>query len=170
MNLDLQAHFTNLTFGKNSKVTYTGMAWSRGEILETVEYSTDDGQTWHEVSYEVIEGELSSYETFEFMFTINREILPLGTNMVIIRAIDDSGASSLIDWEQVEGGGNVDAMAGESSLGRIVFLSIFALAVALFGVFVFIQKRVDEPHELISSSNIPSVVYNQPLDAEIIDD
>ncbi|MGY8755188.1 MAG: S8 family serine peptidase [Candidatus Poseidoniales archaeon] len=170
MNLDLQAHFTNTAVGKNGEVAYTGMAWSRGDVIETVEYSLDDGQTWIEVSYEIVEGDLTSYETFSFMFKIDSNLLPIGTNMVILRSIDDSGASSLIDWEQVEGGGKINAMAGEFSMSRIVFLSIFALAVASFGVFVYIQKRVDEPHELISSSNIPSVVYNQPLDAEIIDD
>jgi subtilisin family serine protease len=168
MNLDLQAHFTNTSTGRYGEVTYTGMAWSRGAILEMVEYSVDDGQTWSEVSYEVVEGELTSYETFAFTFTIDSDILPLGTNMVIIRAIDDSGASSLIDWEQVEGGGEVNAMAGAFSMGRILFLSIFAIAVASFGVFVFIQKRVDEPHELVLASNIPAIVSDQPLEAELI--
>ena len=35
--------------------------------MEKIEYSTDGGETWTDL-YESVEGAMSTYESFEFMF------------------------------------------------------------------------------------------------------
>ena len=173
MNLDLQVHIENIS-SQGTVNTYTGLAWSRGAAMETIEYSTDGGETWTEVVYESVNGTLNTYESFEFQFVVDTDKLPDGYNMIIVRGVDTDGASSMISWDSVVGGGNVDSMGSGSSLGRTLFIAIFAFAVLAFGAWVAVQQRVDEPLQFAIAAgeiqNVPSAVDDEPLDAMIMDD
>ena len=173
MNLDLQVHIENIST-QGTVNTYTGLAWSRGAVMEKIEYSTDGGETWTEVMYESVEGAMSTYESFEFMFTVDTDNLPSGYNMIIVRGVDADGASSMISWDSVVGGGNVDAMSSGDSLGRTLFIATVAFAVIIFGVWVAMNQREDEPLQLAvvseKSGDIPLPDDGQPLEAVLVED
>ena len=173
MNLDLQVHIENIST-QGTVNTYTGLAWSRGAAMEKIEYSTDGGETWTEVMYESVEGAMSTYESFEFMFTVDTDNLPSGYNMIIVRGVDADGASSMISWDTVVGGGNVDAMGSGDSLGRTLFIATVTLAVIIFGVWVAINQREDEPLQLAvvseKSGDIPLPDDEAPLEAVLVED
>ena len=174
MNLDLQVHIDNITEGTDGMNTYTGLAWSRGEVLESIEFSIDDGETWTEVVYESHNGSLTTYEAFQFQFSVNVKTLPEGYNLIMVRGIDSEGASSMIGWDSVEGGGQMETMADANSLGRILFISVAGLAIAAFGVWVFIHQRVEDPFSLVLNDvavqGIPEAMGEEPLEAIIIED
>ena len=173
MNLDLQVHIENIST-QGTVNTYTGLAWSRGAAMEKIEYSTDGGETWTEVMYESVEGAMSTYESFEFMFTVDTDNLPSGYNMIIVRGVDGDGASSMISWDTVVGGGNVDAMGSGDSLGRTLFIATVTFAVIIFGVWVAINQREDEPLQLAvvseKSGDIPLPDDEVPLEAVLVED
>ena len=173
MNLDLQVHIENIS--ENGLLnTYTGIAWTRGASMEKIEYSTDGGETWTEVVYESVNGTLSTYESFEFQFTVNTGNLPSGYNMIIVRGVDSDGASSLISWDSVLGGGNLDTLGSGDSLGRTLFIAIFAFAVIAFGVWVAIQQKVEEPFAFdnitTEGQDIPPPIDGAPLEATIVEE
>ena len=173
MNLDLQVHIENIS--ENGLLnTYTGIAWTRGAAMEKIEYSTDGGETWTEVVYESVNGTLSTYESFEFQFTVNTGNLPSGYNMIIVRGVDSDGASSMISWDSVLGGGNLDTLGSGDSLGRTLFIAIFAFAVIAFGVWVAIQQKVDEPFAFdnitTEGQDIPPPIDDEPLEATIVEE
>ena len=173
MNLDLQVHIENIS-SEGTVNTYTGLAWSRGAVMEKIEYSTDGGETWTEVVYKPVEGALSTYESFEFKFTVDTDNLPSGYNMIIVRGVDADGASSMISWDSVVGGGNVISMASGDSFGRTMFIATVGLVVILFGAWVAIRKNSDEPLQLAVISEkaeaTPPPIDGEPLEAVIIDD
>tara|TARA_B100001778_G_scaffold20728_2_gene15534 strand:+ start:72 stop:2204 length:2133 start_codon:yes stop_codon:yes gene_type:complete len=173
MNLDLQVHIENIS-SEGTVNTYTGLAWSRGAVMEKIEYSTDGGETWTEVVYKPVEGALSTYESFEFKFTVDTDNLPSGYNMIIVRGVDADGASSMISWDSVVGGGNVISMASGDSFGRTMFIATVGLVVILFGAWVAIRKNSDEPLQLAVISEkaeaAPPPIDGEPLEAVIIDD
>ena len=173
MNLDLQVHIENIS-SEGTVNTYTGLAWSRGAVMEKIEYSTDGGETWTEVVYKPVEGALSTYESFEFKFTVDTDNLPSGYNMIIVRGVDADGASSMISWDSVVGGGNVISMASGDSFGRTMFIATVGLAVISFGAWVAIRKNSDEPLQLAVISEkaeaTPPPIDGEPLEAVIIDD
>ena len=173
MNLDLQVHIENIS-SEGTVNTYTGLAWSRGAVMEKIEYSTDGGETWTEVVYKPVEGALSTYESFEFKFTVDTDNLPSGYNMIIVRGVDADGASSMISWDSVVGGGNVISMASGDSFGRTMFIATVGLAVITFGAWVAIRKNSDEPLQLAVISEkaeaTPPPIDGEPLEAVIIDD
>ena len=173
MNLDLQVHIENIS-EDGLLNTYTGIAWTRGAAMEKIEYSTDGGETWAEVMYESINGTLSTYESFEFQFTVNTGNLPSGYNMIIVRGVDSDGASSMISWDSVLGGGNLDTLGSGDSLGRTLFIAIFAFAVIAFGVWVAIQQKVEEPFAFdnitTEGQDIPPPIDGEPLEATIVEE
>ena len=173
MNLDLQVHIENIS-SEGTVNTYTGLAWSRGAVMEKIEYSTDGGETWTEVVYKPVEGALSTYESFEFKFTVDTDNLPSGYNMIIVRGVDADGASSMISWDSVVGGGNVISMGSGDSFGRTMFIETVGLAVISFGAWVAIRKNSDEPLQLAVISEkaeaTPPPIDGEPLEAVIIDD
>ena len=173
MNLDLQVHIENIST-QGTVNTYTGLAWSRGAAMEKIEYSTDGGETWTEVMYESVEGALSTYESFEFKFTVDTDKLPSGYNMIIVRGVDSDGASSMISWDTVLGGGNVLSMGSGDSFGRTMFIAVVAFAVIIFGVWVAISQREDEPLQLAviseKSSDVPPPDDGDPLEAVLVED
>ena len=173
MNLDLQVHIENIS-EDGLLNTYTGIAWTRGAAMEKIEYSTDGGQTWTEVMYESVNGTLSTYESFEFQFTVNTGNLPSGYNMIIVRGVDSDGASSMISWDSVLGGGNLDTLGSGDSLGRTLFIAIFAFAVIAFGVWVAIQQKVEEPFAFdnitTGGQDIPPPIDDEPLEATIVEE
>ena len=173
MNLDLQVHIENIS-SEGTVNTYTGLAWSRGAVMEKIEYSTDGGETWTEVVYKPVEGALSTYESFEFKFTVDTDNLPSGYNMIIVRGVDADGASSMISWDSVVGGGNVISMGSGDSFGRTMFIATVGLVVILFGAWVAIRKNSDEPLQLAVISEkaeaAPPPIDGEPLEAVIIDD
>ena len=173
MNLDLQVHIENIS-SEGTVNTYTGLAWSRGAVMEKIEYSTDGGETWTEVVYKPVEGALSTYESFEFKFTVDTDNLPSGYNMIIVRGVDADGASSMISWDSVVGGGNVISMGSGDSFGRTMFIATVGLAVISFGAWVAIRKNSDEPLQLAVKSEkaeaTPPPIDGEPLEAVIIDD
>ena len=173
MNLDLQVHIENITEDGGMN-TYTGIAWSRGAAMEKIEYSTDGGETWTEVMYESVNGTLSSYQSFEFQFKVNTNSLPSGYNMVIVRGVDTEGSPSMIDWDTVIGGGDLSTLGSGDSLGRTLFIATVGIAIIAFGAFVAIRQSGDEPLQLAvmseKSEQIPDVVDDEPIEAEIIDD
>jgi hypothetical protein len=142
--------------------------------MEKIEYSVDDGETWIEVMYESVNGSMSTYESFQFQFVVDTDLLPEGYNMIIVRGVDDTGASSMISWDTVLGGGNLESMGSGESLGRMLFIIVFGFAVMAFGAWVAIQKRVDEPFELAyavgNNDEIPSLVNDEPLEATLIEE
>lgn len=170
MNLDLQVHIENIS-STGSINTYTGIAWSRGEVMEKIEYSTDGGNTWKEVSYELTNGTLSQYESFEFQFTIDTDYLPSGYNMVIVRGVSESGQSSMISWDSVVGGGQLESLSSSSSFGRIAFISIVGFAILLFGAWVALGQK-DEENIFVTSSESTDLDYEDeiPIEAELIED
>ena len=173
MNLDLQVHIENIS-SQGTVNTYTGLAWSRGAAMEMIEFSTDGGETWTEVMYESVDGALSTYESFEFKFTVDTDNLPSGYNMIIVRGVDSDGASSMISWDSVVGGGNVDSMGSGDSLGRTLFIATVAFAVIIFGVWVAINQREEEPLQLAviseKSGENPPPDDGQPLEALLVED
>ena len=173
MNLDLQVHIENIS-SEGTVNTYTGQAWTRGAVMEKIEYSVDGGESWIEVMYESVNGTMSSYESFQFQFVINTDFLPAGYNMIIVRGVDDTGASSMISWDSVIGGGNLESMGSGDSIGRTLFLAVFGFAVLAFGAWVAIQQRVEEPFELAYAADntveIPSLVDDEPLEATLVED
>ncbi len=173
MNLDLQVHIENIS-EDGLLNTYTGIAWTRGAAMEKIEYSTDGGETWTEVMYESVNGTLSTYESFEFQFTVNTGNLPSGYNMIIVRGVDSDGASSMISWDSVLGGGNLDTLSSGDSLGRTLFIAIFAFAVIAFGVWVAIQQKVEEPFAFdnitTEGQDIPPPIDGEPLEATIVEE
>ena len=170
MNLDLQVHIENIS-STGSINTYTGIAWSRGEVMEKIEYSTDGGNTWKEVSYELTNGTLSQYESFEFQFTLDTDYLPSGYNMVIVRGVSESGQSSMISWDSVVGGGQLESLSSSSSFGRIAFISIVGFAILLFGAWVALGQK-DEENIFVTSSESTDLDYEDeiPIEAELIED
>jgi len=142
--------------------------------MEMIEFSTDGGETWTEVMYESVDGALSTYESFEFKFTVDTDNLPSGYNMIIVRGVDSDGASSMISWDSVVGGGNVEAMGSGDSLGRTLFIATVAFAVIIFGVWVAINQREEEPLQLAviseKSGDIPLPDDGQPLEALLVED
>ncbi len=172
MNLDLQVHIENIS-SEGTLNTYTGQAWSRGDVMEIIQYSTDGGETWTEVMYESVEGPMSTYESFQFQFTVDLDSLPEGYNMIIVRAIDESGASSMVSWDSVEGGGNLDSQGSVDSIGRIMFIGVVALAILVFGAFVAIQQRDDTPLGIPLEQIDGEDFYpdgDEPLVATLLDD
>ncbi len=173
MNLDLQVHIENIST-QGTVNTYTGLAWSRGAAMEMIEFSTDGGETWTEVMYKPVDGALSTYESFEFKFTVDTDNLPSGYNMVIVRGVDSDGASSMISWDSVVGGGNIDSMGSGDSLGRTFFIATVAFAVIIFGVWVAMNQREDEPLQLAvvseKSGDIPLPDDGEPLEAVLVED
>ena len=173
MNLDLQVHIENIST-QDTVNTYTGIAWSRGTAMEKIEYSTDNGKTWNEVMYESVNGTLSTYQSFEFKFEVDTGKLPEGYNMIIVRGVDSEGASSMISWDSVEGGGNVVSMGSGDSFGRTMFIVVVSLAIITFGAFVAIRQSSDEPLQIAviaeNSEQIPEVVEDEPMEAEIIEE
>lgn len=173
MNLDLQVHIENIS-SQGTVNTYTGLAWSRGAAMEMIEFSTDGGETWTEVMYESVEGAMSTYESFEFKFTVDTDNLPSGYNMIIVRGVDSDGASSMISWDSVVGGGNVEAMGSGDSLGRTLFIATVAFAVIIFGVWVAINQREEEPLQLAviseKSGEIPPPDDGELLEAVLMED
>ena len=173
MNLDLQVHIENIST-QGTENTYTGIAWSRGDVMERIEYSTDGGETWTEVSYEEVNGTLSTYQSFEFQFKVDTDYLPSGYNMIIVRGVDSEGSSSMISWDSVEGGGNVISMGSGYSLGRTLFIATVGIAIIAFGAFVAMRQSADEPLQIavISEKNeaIPEVIDDQPIEAVIVDE
>ena len=117
---------------------------------------------------------MSSYESFQFQFVIDTDFLPAGYNMIIVRGVDDTGASSMISWDSVIGGGNIESMGSGNSIGRTLFIAVFGFAVLAFGAWVAIQQRVEEPFELAYAADnaveIPSLVDDEPLDATLVED
>ena len=171
MNLDLQVHIENIS-SKGSVNTYTGMAWSRGAAMEKIEYSVDGGDTWTEVVYEDTNGTLSLYESFEFQFDVNTAYLPEGYNMVIVRGVDSTGSSSMISWDTVLGAGEIESMGSGNSFGRTLFIGVVAIAILIFGAFVAISQRADEP-DMIAMDDETSKSIPEPegiLEATILDD
>ena len=173
MNLDLQVHIENIS-SKGTVNTYTGQAWSRGAVMEKIEYSVDGGDTWTEVSYESVNGTLSTYESFQFQFVVDTDLLPDDYNMVIVRGIDSEGASSMISWDSVMGGGNLESMSNAVSLSRILFISIFGISILIFGAWVAVKQRVEEPLQYAISQEfsqeIPPTIDDEPLEATLIED
>ena len=173
MNLDLQVHIENIST-QGTVNTYTGLAWSRGAAMEMIEFSTDGGETWTEVMYKPVDGALNTYESFEFKFTVDTDNLPSGYNMVIVRGVDSDGASSMISWDSVVGGGNIDSMGSGDSLGRTFFIATVAFAVIIFGVWVAMNQREDEPLQLAvvseKSGDIPLPDDGEPLEAVLVED
>ena len=173
MNLDLQVHIENIS-NQGTVNTYTGLAWSRGAAMEKIEYSIDNGKTWIEVMYESVNGTLATYQSFEFKFEVDTDKLPEGYNMIIVRGVDSEGASSMISWDSVEGGGNLASMGSGDSFGRTMFIAVVGLAVIIFGAFVAIRQTSDETLQLAviseNSEPLPSVDAESPLEAELIDE
>ena len=91
--------------------------------------------------YEEVNGN-GTYQSFEFMFTVDTDNLPSGYNMIIVRGVDADGASSMISWDTVVGGGNVVSMGSGDSLGRTLFIATVTFAVIIFGVWVAIRQSV----------------------------
>ena len=173
MNLDLQVHIENIST-QDTVNTYTGIAWSRGDSMEKIEYSIDNGKTWNEVMYESVNGTLSTYQSFEFKFEVDTDNLPEGYNMIIVRGVDSEGASSMISWDSVEGGGNVVSMGSGDSFGRTMFIVVVSLAIITFGAFVAIRQSSDEPLQIAviaENSDIQSADDGDtPIEAVLIDD
>jgi subtilisin family serine protease len=172
MNLDLQVHIENIS-SEGTVNTYTGQAWSRGEVMEMIQYSVDGGDTWTEVMYESVNGSMSTYESFQFQFSVDTDVLPEGYNMIIVRGVDETGASSMISWDSVIGGGNLESLGSGDSLGRLMFIGVVGLAILVFGAFVAIQQRADEPFgDLIAEMDGEEIlpVDDEPLEATLIDD
>jgi len=173
MNLDLQVHIEDISTDGTVN-TYTGLAWSRGAVMDKIEYSVDGGDTWTEVMYEDANGSLSAYESFAFQFVVDTDYLPEGDNMIIVRGVDENGASSMISWDSVTGGGNVESYASGDSIGRLLFIGVVGLAILIFGAFVAIQQQVDEPVLFVASgdemSKTPPIIDDEPLEATLVDD
>ena len=170
MNLDLQAHIEKVTT-EGTVNTFTGLAWSRGNAMEKIEYSIDDGETWSEVMYESVDGSVSIYESFEFMFKLDSANLPQGENMVMIRAVDSDGSSSMISWKSIEGSGEVESMSSSSSFGRIAFISVVGFAILIFGAWVALGQNNEE--EVFVTKAEDSEVFtenHEPMVAELIED
>jgi hypothetical protein len=142
--------------------------------MESIEYSVDGGNTWTEVMYEAVNGTMSAYESFQFQFTVDTDVLPEGYNMVMVRGVDEAGASSMISWDSVIGGGNLESLGSGDSIGRVLFIGVVGLAILIFGVFVAVQQRIDEPinFSLVRSDtdDIPSALDEEPLEATLVDD
>ncbi len=169
MNLDLQVHIENIS-NSGTINTYTGIAWSRGEVMERIEYSTDGGETWKEVSYETVNGTLSQYETFSFQFSVNTNYLQSGYNMIIVRGIGESGQSSMISWDSVVGGGNSEIMSSADSFGRIAFIGIVGFAILIFGAWVALGQK-DEDNIFVAKESEPTESIDEaPIEAELIED
>ena len=92
----------------------------------------------------------------------------------ITRGVDADGASSMISWDSVVGGGNVISMGSGDSFGRTMFIATVGLAVITFGAWVAIRKNSDEPLQLAVISEkaeaMPPPIDGEPLEAVIIDD
>ena len=142
--------------------------------MEKIEYSTDNGKTWNEVMYESVNGTLSTYQSFEFKFEVDTDNLPEGYNMIIVRGVDSEGASSMISWDSVEGGGNVVSMGSGDSFGRTMFIVVVSLAIITFGAFVAIRQSSDEPLQIAviaENSDLKSADDGDtPIEAVLIDD
>ena len=94
--------------------------------------------------------------------------------MIIVRGVDSEGASSMISWDSVEGGGNLVSMGSGDSFGRTMFIAVVGLAVIIFGAFVAIRQTSEEPLQLAvisENSDMQSADDGDtPLEAVLIDD
>lgn len=173
MNLDLQVHIENIS-SEGTVNTYTGQAWSRGAVMEKIEYSVDGGETWNEVMYESVNGSMTAYESFQFQFVVDTDVLPADYNMIIVRGVDSEGASSMISWDSVIGGGNVESFASGDSIGRLLFIGVVGFAVLIFGALVAIRQQAEQPLHYVTQESedveLPPVVDDEPLDATLVDD
>jgi len=169
MNLDLQVHIENIS-NSGTINTYTGIAWSRGEVMERIEYSTDGGQTWNEVSYESVNGTLSQYETFSFQFSVNTNYLQSGYNMIIVRGIGESGQSSMISWDSVVGGGNSEIMSSGDSFGRIAFIGIVGFGILIFGAWVALGQKDEDNIFVVNNPEEIEQINDNPIEAELVED
>jgi len=173
MNLDLQVHIEDIS-SDGTVNTYTGQAWSRGAVLDKIEYSVDGGETWTEVMYESVNSSMTAYESFQFQFVVDTDYLPEDYNMIIVRGVDETGASSMISWDSVLGGGNVESFGSGESLGRLLFIGVVGFAVFIFGALVAIRQQAEQPlHYAAEGSDLallPPVVDDEPLEATLVDD
>ena len=94
--------------------------------------------------------------------------------MILVRGVDSDGSSSMIDWDSVVGGGNLVTLGDGDSLGRTLFIATVGIAIIAFGAFVAIRQSGYEPLQLAvvseKSEQIPEVVDDEPIEAEIIDE
>jgi hypothetical protein len=174
MNLDLQVHYENATVEMNGNswtTTIEGIAWTRGATMERIEWSID-GITWTEAEYEVVEENLTQYQTFDWRIVIESGELPEGNNEVMIRGVDAEGMYSLPDIVWVEGSG-YSTSAMSTSWGYIMYISIVGIAVASVGVWVFIRQSTEEPFAMIyklgPAPDIPLPVDSTVIEAELIE-
>ena len=173
MNLDLQVHIEDIS-SDGTVNTYTGQAWSRGAVLDKIEYSVDGGETWTEVMYESVNSSMTAYESFQFQFVVDTDYLPEDYNMIIVRGVDEKGASSMISWDSVLGGGNVESFGSGESLGRLLFIGVVGFAVFIFGALVAIRQQAEQPlHYAAEGSDLallPPVVDDELIEATLVDD
>ena len=94
--------------------------------------------------------------------------------MILVRGVDSDGSSSMIDWDSVVGGGNLVTLGDGDSLGRTLFIATVGIAIIAFGAFVAIRQSGYEPLQLAvvseKSEQIPEVVGDEPIEAELIDE
>ena len=80
----------------------------------------------------------------------------------------------MISWDSVMGGGNLESMSNAVSLSRILFISIFGISILIFGAWVAVKQRVEEPLQYAISQElsqeIPPTIDDEPLEATLIED
>ena len=94
--------------------------------------------------------------------------------MIIVRGVDSEGASSMISWDSVVGGGDVESMGSGDSFGRTMFIVVVSLAIITFGAFVAIRQTESEPLQIAviseNSENQSTSDTKSPIEAELIDE
>jgi len=139
---DLQAHITSpsyqslnvteVAFPGGSRIVIEGLAWSRGDEIDDLEYRIDDGD-WRSV----LDRNSSGFGPFR----LEVKGLETGSHRVWVRSLG-SGKESLPDWIDlhVGEGGGIEG-AGPSSSTLIVIGVLSAVAALGIAAFILVRKR-----------------------------
>ena len=154
LDIELQAHITNVTGNVSGKTVVQGLAWAKVGSVDSVEISIDGG-AWKEVQYEQpLNGSVGAGEYVNWMYTVSGSELSEdaidNNHTVTVRAVG-GGDSSLHDSASFFGKADSKDDDGISTT-QAAFLSALVL-LGLFIVIIFVLGRKQNPEDEINGED-----------------
>ncbi|MBR60601.1 MAG: hypothetical protein CMA84_05230 [Euryarchaeota archaeon] len=152
LNPSIQHHLLDTSKSGNI-FTINGHAWSQIGVVDRVEFRVNGGP-WSEVTYQPTLSEIETLTPFNWSVSLDTTAMPIGENMVEVRAADADG-NSLPIVVMVEGQG----LALQSSGSFLKYAFPGFLFVFLLALSIYFSIRGSE-EEIVNDS--------EPLLAEIV--
>ena len=152
LNPSIQHHLLDTSKSGNI-FTINGHAWSQIGVVDRVEFRVNGGP-WSEVTYQPTLSEIETLTPFNWSISLDTTAMPIGENMVEVRAADADG-NSLPIVVMVEGQG----LALQSSGSFLKYAFPGFLFVFLLALSIYFSIRGSE-EEIVNDS--------EPLLAEIV--